>query len=385
MPYLLLLLAVFALAGCQPERAADLPVSPSTEPAPAPVADMHTSRLALDWAGTYEGLLACPDCAGIHTQLTLERDGSFELVERRLARDARPSIARGRFDWEPDGGTLVLDADGGGQRFAVGEGRLLMLEPGQTQPAWQRADAILSQASAPWRSTRQDLEEMLEDHRWMLLNATDATGQRIDALFPDPERPFAFGFAGSRLQVDGGCNGLRGTFMIDADAMLEVTGAMNTLMACPASLMAADSALSALLSDPLEVVLIRGAQPTLALLAKAGDALLLTGELTREARFGAPTRVFLEVAARTVECEGSVRGDGQCLQVRERIVDEQGLLVDTPSTWQALNAEIEGYQHQPGIRNLLRVNRFQPAAGADTPSGPIYVLDLMVESEVIAD
>jgi uncharacterized lipoprotein NlpE involved in copper resistance len=49
---------------------------------------MHTSRNVLDWAGTYEGLPACSDCAGIHTRLILQRDGSFELVARRLARDA---------------------------------------------------------------------------------------------------------------------------------------------------------------------------------------------------------------------------------------------------------------------------------------------------------
>ncbi|MFO7609864.1 MAG: copper resistance protein NlpE N-terminal domain-containing protein, partial [Candidatus Krumholzibacteriia bacterium] len=36
----------------------------------------------------YEGLLACTDCAGIHSQLTLEPDGRFEIVTRRLVRDA---------------------------------------------------------------------------------------------------------------------------------------------------------------------------------------------------------------------------------------------------------------------------------------------------------
>jgi len=385
MRYLLLALFAVALAGCQPEKTTDLPAAPASEGEPAPVIDMHTSRIALDWAGVYEGLLACADCPGIHTQLSLEPDGGFEIETRRLVRDAEPSSARGQFEWEAGGNTIVLDASGAGQRFAVGEGRLLLLETGQTQPAWDRADATLPQSSPTWRDTRLKLADMLDDHRWMLVDATDSADQPIKALFPDAERSFAFNFAGSRLHVQGGCNGLRGSFQIGADELLEVTGAMSTLMACPAPLMEADAALSALLAEPLETVLVRGVQPTLVLLTKAGDALVLTGELTPEARFGAPATVFLEVAAETVECEASVRGDGRCLQVREISFDEQGLRVDTPSEWQAFAADIVGYQHQPGIRNVLRVKRFEPAAGPGLPLGPIHVLDLVVESEVVTN
>ena len=385
MRYLLPVLFAVALAGCQPEKTTDLPAAPASEGDPAPVIDMHTSRIALDWAGVYEGLLACADCPGIHTQLTLEPDGGFEIVQRRLVRDAEPSSARGQFEWEADGNTIALNAEGDKQRFAVGEGRLLLLETGQTQPAWDRADATLPQSSSAWRSTRQDLGEMLEDHRWLLVDATDAGNRRIDALFPDAERSFAFNFAGSRLHAQGGCNGFRGAFEFDGDERLDVTGTISTLMACPAPLMEADAALSALMAEPLETVLVRGVQPTLVLLTAAGDALLLTGELTPEARFGPPTTVFLEVAAETVECEESVRGDGLCLQVREISFDEQGLRVGTPSEWQAFPAVIEGYQHEPGIRNVLRVKRFEPAAGPELPPGPIYVLDLVVQSEVVSD
>ena len=32
----------------------------------APPADMHNSRNSLDWAGTYEGVLACADCPRRH-------------------------------------------------------------------------------------------------------------------------------------------------------------------------------------------------------------------------------------------------------------------------------------------------------------------------------
>ena len=387
MRYLLITLLAFALAGWQPAKSTGLPAAPSSEPSseqkPAPVVDMHTSRMALDWAGMYEGLLPCAECAGIHTQLNLEPDGRFEIVTRRLDRGVASSSARGKFDWEPDGNTIVLDAEGGGQRYAVGEGRLLRLETGEVQPAWDRAAVTLARLPAEWSGTRKDLADVLEDYRWTLVGATDSANQRIDALIPDTEPSFAFNFAGSHLQVQGGCNGFRGDFTIDAGTMLEVTGGMGTLMACTEPLMEADAALSALMAEPLEVVLVRGNPLRLALLTPAGDALVLTGELTPEARFGAPTTVFLEVAAETVECEGSVRGDGLCLQVRERTFDEQGLMVGTPSEWQTFTADIEGYRHEPGIRNVLRVKRFEPGAGPEMPLQTIYVLDLLVESEVV--
>ncbi|MCG5501319.1 copper resistance protein NlpE N-terminal domain-containing protein [Ectothiorhodospira lacustris] len=383
MRYLLLALFAITVAGCQPDKTTSLPAAPSPEQDPAPVIDMHTSRVALDWAGMYEGLLACADCAGIHTQLTLEPDGRFEIVTRRLVRAAEPSSARGQFEWKPDGNTIVLDAEGAGQRYAVGEGRLLLLETGQTQPAWDRAEATLAQSRPEWRSTRQNLGDILEDHRWTLAHATDAANQRIDTLLVEAERSFAFNFAGSHLHVQGGCNGFRGAFATDADGMLEVTGTMGTLMACATPLMEADATLSALMAEPLETVVVRGVQPRLILLTPAGDALVLTGELTPEARFGAPTTVFLEVAPQAVACEASMRGDGLCLQVREQTFDERGLRAGTPSEWQAFTADIEGFQHEPGIRNVLRVKRFEPAAGSEMPHGPIYVLDLVVESEVV--
>lgn len=379
MRFVLLILIAALVAGCDSKHATDSP--PALSPDRAPVVDMHTSRTSLNWPGAYEGLLACADCAGIHTQLTLNADATYELVTRPLVRGTLSTKRSGQFEWQPDGNTVVLDSTGDGQRFAVGEGRLTMLDAGQSPPVPARPGTVLMQWSPHWRSTRQDLVQMIEDHRWMLLNATDATNRRIDALFPDAQQAFAFSFAESRLHVQGGCNGLRGGFQVGEGDTLSVTGAISTMMACDAPLMEADAAVSKLLAEPLDMVLVRGTQPTLVLVTSAGDALLLTGELTPEARYGAPATVFLEIDAQTVECAGSSRDDGMCLQVRDLTFDDQGLRVGTPGEWRAFTGNIEGYQHEPGISNVLRVKRFQAADGADADS-QIFVLDLVVESRV---
>lgn len=41
--------------------------------------DMHTSEIAIDYYGTYEGTLPCADCEGIKTTLIVKDDNTFEL------------------------------------------------------------------------------------------------------------------------------------------------------------------------------------------------------------------------------------------------------------------------------------------------------------------
>jgi len=89
---------------------------------------MHTSQNSLDWAGVYEGVQPCADCPGIATRLTLNRDGSYELSTQNLDRQVAPQLVRGQFTWNTTGNAITLDANGGGQRFAVGEGRLTLLD-----------------------------------------------------------------------------------------------------------------------------------------------------------------------------------------------------------------------------------------------------------------
>ena len=157
---------------------------------------------------------------------------------------------------------------------------------------------------------------------------------------------------------------------------------ISTMMACEPALMAADKALSELLSKPLRIMLVQGPQPTLILLSANNEVLMLTGQKTPEAMYGPATRVFLEVAAQTVACANPPSGQTQCLQVREIKFDDKGLKTGSPGEWQPFNSVIEGYQHTPGVRNVLRVNRFQPASSsADMVMPAVYVLDMVVESE----
>jgi hypothetical protein len=111
--------------------------------------------------------------------------------------------------------------------------------------------------------------------------------------------------------------------------------------------------------------------------------LVFTGEATLESRYGAAQRVFLEVAPQTVPCQPGAGAPRQCLQVRERRFDEQGLRIDPPGEWRLLYSEIQGFTHQPGVRTVLRVNRYERKQVPADASRHVFVLDLVVESETV--
>jgi hypothetical protein len=123
-----------------------------------------------------------------------------------------------------------------------------------------------------------------------------------------------------------------------------------------------------------------GAAPVLHLSTSAQQTLSFEGRRTLGSEHGAPTRVFLEVAAQRVPCTPALQPPTTCLQVRELRFDDQGLRIDPPGPWQAFYSEILGYTHVPGTSNVLRINRYTRQQSPADASKYVYELDLVVES-----
>lgn len=238
-----------------------------------------------------------------------------------------------------------------------------------------------SQPTPHRRAADPALVRSLQGHVWTLHSGTEATGQPIDGLVL-PGQAFKLRFEGSRLAISGGCNNMTGSWRLSPQNQLMVGRLAATMKACEAPLMKADAALSAVLAQHLSMQWQAGAAPGLRLVSPTRQTLVLVGEATLESRFGAPTRVFLEVEPQTVECVSGVMRT-QCLRVRERRFDAQGLRIEPPGEWRIFHGGIEGYTHTPGVRNVLRINRYQrPQVPADG-SRYVYVLDMVVESETV--
>lgn len=227
-----------------------------------------------------------------------------------------------------------------------------------------------------------DAGRILQSHRWHLDAATEASGRRLDALFPLSSRGFSLAFEGAMVIVDGGCNTMRGSYALDADGRLVVGRLAATMKACEPALMQADATLAQLLANPLRASLAQGAMPKILFVTLSRESLMLAGELTHEARYGPAALMFFEVSAWRVPC-GPPPSDPTCLQVRERAFDEQGLSTGVPGEWRAFPDAIAGYTHRQGERTVLRVKRFQRSTAPADTSTYVYVLDLVVETELV--
>ncbi len=341
-------------------------------------ADLHTSQNSLDWAGVYEGISPCADCPGIKTRLTLNSDGTYERVVHYLGLQGTGQTVRGLFTWQAGGNAITLDQHGGGEQYSVGEGRLSLLYP--------RSGAALNPVLTLVQQTtpQKGLAQTLERYRWTLESATDSRKRRIAMLPPSQDHPVVLSFSGNRMSLQGPCNRMVGGYEVSAPMQLTMRGGpASTMMGCDPALMNADTVLAGILAKPLHVEMDTGQSPRLRLRSASNDMLTFTGEATPEALYGPGITIFLEIAPQHIACEHPPAPETRCIQVRERHYDEQGLPVGTPEEWRPLYENIQGFTHKEGVRNIVRLKRFDrnPTA-AGTPS-TLYVLDLVVETQIV--
>ncbi|MEY2169528.1 MULTISPECIES: DUF4377 domain-containing protein [unclassified Rhodanobacter] len=226
---------------------------------------------------------------------------------------------------------------------------------------------------------------LLAGYHWHLTQATDRSGQRMDALFVRPDKPLELDFGSDRISVRNSCNGMGGSYRIE-NGQLVVGPMMHTMMACANfALNRLDSLIGVRLSvRPTITVTRSGDNPLLRLHTTAGDTLVFTGIPTPATRYGGPgVTEFLEVAPQAVPCNHPRMPGAQCLDVRELHYGANGLKTGTPGNWHLLLQGIEGYTHQPGVRNVLRVQRYTVKHPPADTSPDAYVLDMVVESELV--
>lgn len=223
---------------------------------------------------------------------------------------------------------------------------------------------------------------LLGTNHWTLETATDASGKRIDGLFVRADKPVTLDISNGRIAVGNTCNHLGGSYTLEGGT-LEVGSMISTQMACAEpGVMALDRLVSERLQGKLEV---RALDATgLTLVAANGDVLGFRGEPTAETRYGGEGEtVFMEVDAQTRPCPHPLIKDATCLQVREVKYDDQGLEQGKRGEWENFYGDIEGYTHQPGVRNVLRLKRYEVKNPPADASSHAYVLDMVVGSEQV--
>ncbi|WP_408951368.1 DUF4377 domain-containing protein [Lysobacter sp. Hz 25] len=224
----------------------------------------------------------------------------------------------------------------------------------------------------------------LGGYKWNLDSATDNAGKPIATLQREGKYGLQLSFVKDRLGVSGGCNHVGAMYALKGDR-IEVKQFQTTLMACQDQrLMQMDSEISKQLEGNAKFAIEGEApQPRLLLTTASGSKLSLSGEPTAETRYGsAGATVFFEVDAQRRTCPHPLMPKHQCLWVRERSYDANGVS-QAPGEWQFLYQDIEGYKHEAGVRNVVRVKKFDIKNPPADASSVAYVLDMVVESELV--
>ncbi|MGH8054766.1 MAG: DUF4377 domain-containing protein [Stenotrophomonas sp.] len=243
------------------------------------------------------------------------------------------------------------------------------------------ADSTAAAATAAPAAASIDATQLGANH-WLLDNAVDASGKRIDGLFVRADKPVTLDFKDGRLSASNTCNNIGGSYTLEGDA-LTVGSLASTMKACAEpGVMELDKLVGERLEGTLTVRSLDAS--TLTLTTATGDVLTFRANPTAETRYGgAGEQVFMEVDAQTKPCPHPLMKDATCLQVREVKYDDKGLEQGKRGAYENFYGNIEGYTHEPGVRNVLRLKRYEiKNPPADAPS-QAYVLDMVVGSELV--
>lgn len=220
---------------------------------------------------------------------------------------------------------------------------------------------------------QQNADQVLANYTWSYQPA--GTTQPVTLSFSKKDQ---------RLSIDTGCNMQNGSWSINNN-LLMTTKMASTMKACEPALMKQEQAIAAVFNEakiPFNITWEEAEQPVLHLTTANGTKISLKGELTPEAMYQSEGEiVFLEVAPKTTSCVGV--GPQTCLQVRELKYDDRGVKTYVDKDWTLFYDGIKGYQHTDNVRNIIRVKRYNIKKPAADQSSAAYVLDMVVESEIV--
>lgn len=182
-----------------------------------------TSRLALDWAGTYSGTVPCASCPGIETVITLFENGTYERSLYYLDESPRPATDKGAFTWNDAGSIITLGADENGPRhYQVREHHLLQLD--------MQGQRIQGDLAERYILDQHLKDPAIEDVQWRLI---ELNGKAIAPQ--DHQTPPFFTLQSETSKVVGNtsCNSFNGTYSITRNQRIDFgENLAMTRMAC---------------------------------------------------------------------------------------------------------------------------------------------------------
>lgn len=111
-----------------PKNSADISTTKNT-PADSILPTADNSYNALDWEGTYVGIVPCADCEGIEKTIRLNKENTYTLTSKYLGKKGDPINTTGTFTWNKQGTKISFSGiDNGPTQILVGENKLFLLD-----------------------------------------------------------------------------------------------------------------------------------------------------------------------------------------------------------------------------------------------------------------
>ena len=186
-----------------------------------------------------------------------------------------------------------------------------------------------------------------------------------------------------RLSIQTGCNNQGGTWKVEGNTIV-TSPLASTMMACADDLMQQERLSADIFSEKKVPFTLstQNDQTILTITDSKGQKYTLLGKMTAEAKYQSEGKiVFLEISPQTKSCTGVA--PQTCMQVREIKYDDKGIKTYADKNWSLYYGQIEGFEHNPNQRVIVRVKRFQIKNPAADQSSIADVLDMVVEQEIV--
>lgn len=181
-----------------------------------------TSENALDWQGTYSGVLPCADCAGIITSVTLNQNKTYVIRSSYRGKGDEVFTSEGSFEWNKEGNRIKLNNVGGeaSPHYKVGENRLIQLD--------REGNEIQGNLSALY--ILQKNLEGIENKYWKLI---ETNGQPVVMGEHWRREPHMILHGGDmRVTGHGGCNSFTGSYELMDNNRIKFSPMAATKMFC---------------------------------------------------------------------------------------------------------------------------------------------------------
>lgn len=180
--------------------------------------DAHTSQNALDWEGTYYGVLPCASCPGIETELTISNNQTF-ILTRKYIDKKEIFTSKGTFIWSNNSIKLIDTINKENPTiFKVEEGRVRQLD--------MNGNIIEGGLASSYLLTKNGNIDV-EDKKWLII---ELNGKAVSEKTANPY--LIFHSKNGFIEAKANCNSLRFNYTIRNQNQLIINPGITTLMAC---------------------------------------------------------------------------------------------------------------------------------------------------------